>query len=380
MSKITVYISERDDKRRYAAEQLLGMILGVEYEFIGGEGKEVVLECEGKRLSIAKEDIISVEVGDIVKIYGDDILMATFFMLSREEEIGGGEEKLDEHGRFKAESSLACKEGFLDRPVVNEYAEWVVERFALMGVDLECKRQGGKVIYTHDIDILTNEPILKSMGGDILKRHDILSAISRIRNIWYDEHDTFEYLMELSEKRGQKGTFNIMGTHYDYKQPREKNYLEKKAFARMIEKLEKRGHRIGFHPGYYTSDDEGQWKKEREKVEKRIGKRLTVGRQHYLRVFVPRTLEIWEDNEMETDSSLGYADKTGFRCGTGCAYHPYDFRTGKSMKLIEQPLIVMDETMKKYEKLTEEQKKERIMMYESLSEKYNMPITLLYHN
>lgn len=408
IAKMTVRIGVQDHKRRYALEQMLEMILGLDVEFAFEKEEEqgYTLLFGGKSVHIGSVEALSPRwvkniwgpEEDIMVLYGEgteadaqdqysirglkcDVAMSAFYMLSRAEEIGAEERhQVDEHGRFKSTYSIASQYGFLDRPIVNEYAEMIVNIFASLGVVLPCNRQGAKMLYTHDVDILTFEPIIKAMAGDILKRHNLLSAIKRLKNLFYDEHDTFDALMTLSEERGQKALFNIMGTHYDYHKSKECNYLGKSAFERMVKKIETRGHEFGFHPGYHTMKDEGQWKKEKEKVEKRLGRQLTEGRQHFLRVSVPKTLEIWEDNGMTKDSSLGYADKTGFRCGTGCLYHPYDFRKECAMRLMEQPLIVMDGTMDKYEQLTEDEKKERIIKYDSLSKRYDMPITLLYHN
>lgn len=406
--KMLVRINELDHKRRYALTQMLEMILGLDVEFAFTDSAEqgYTLQYADKSIQIESVDTLSPQwvkniwgpEEEIIVLYGKgteaeaqdqssirglkcDVAMSAFYMLSRVEEIGAEERhQVDEHGRFKSTFSIAHQYGFLDRPIVNEYAEMIVNIFVTLGVELPCKRQGAKLLYTHDVDILTFEPIVKAMAGDILKRHNPLSAIKRLKNLFYDEHDTFDALMTLSEERGQKGVFNIMGTHYDYKKSREDNYLRKSAFQRMVDKIVSRGHEFGFHPGYHTVVDEEQWKKEKEKVEKRLGRPLTEGRQHFLRVSIPKTLEIWEDNGMKKDSSLGYADKTGFRCGTGCLYHPYDFRKECAMQLIEQPLIVMDATMDSYERLSEAEKKERIIMYDSLSKRYDMPVTLLYHN
>lgn len=407
MSSVVVRISAEDNRRQYALEQMLVSILGLNVDFISVDAlpDSYTIEYEGKSLSVLSSDVYNPQWTDnpwgpedsIVAIYGGstectsqtdsaivglslDLAMSAFFLLSRVEELNANADMLDAHGRFKASSSLAYKMGFIDRPMVNEYAEMVVRIFGVMGVQLPVNRQGEKLLYTHDVDILTYEPILKAMVGDIIKRHDLLSAIKRVRNLWYDEHDTFDALMDMSEVRNQKGTFNIMATHYDFNKPVSDNYLSKRAFDSMLNRLRARGHQLGFHPGYYTADNEEQWKRERMMVESRVQQALSVGRQHYLRVFVPRTLEIWEDNGMYLDSSLGFADRTGFRCGTGCIYHPYDFRTGKSMSLLEQPLVVMDTTLDLYESLSEKQKEERINLYISLSLKYSMPVTLLYHN
>ena len=55
---------------------------------------------------------------------------------------------------------------------------------------------------------------------------------------------------------------------------------------------------------------------------------------------------------IEVDSTLGYAEKSGFRCGTCIDYHPYDFKNDKPMKIIERPLILMDTTFTNYNKIS----------------------------
>ena len=40
------------------------------------------------------------------------------------------------------------------------------------------------------------------------------------------------------------------------------------------------------------------------------------GRMHYLRIKWPTTLYFWEKAKFAYDSSMGYADLPGFRCGT----------------------------------------------------------------
>ena len=52
---------------------------------------------------------------------GLDVFGSAFFMLTRYEEIVKTER--DEHGRFLSENSIAYQEGFLDRPIIDEYIE-----------------------------------------------------------------------------------------------------------------------------------------------------------------------------------------------------------------------------------------------------------------
>ena len=65
--------------------------------------------------------------------------------------------------------------------------------------------------------------------------------------------------------------------------------------------------------------------KDKEKIENIIGQKLTFGRQHFLRFEVPTTWQIWEDANMEWDSTMGYADKKGFRCGTCYSYGVFKY-------------------------------------------------------
>ena len=52
---------------------------------------------------------------------GLDIFGSVFFMITRYEEVVKSDR--DEYDRFPAAASLAYQEGFLDRPIVNEYLE-----------------------------------------------------------------------------------------------------------------------------------------------------------------------------------------------------------------------------------------------------------------
>jgi hypothetical protein len=45
---------------------------------------------------------------------------------------------------------------------------------------------------------------------------------------------------------------------------------------------------------------------------------------------------------MVVDSTCGYADKEGFRCGTGDEFSVFNILTRKKLRLKERPLIAMD--------------------------------------
>jgi hypothetical protein len=51
---------------------------------------------------------------------------------------------------------------------------------------------------------------------------------------------------------------------------------------------------------------------------------------------------LWHKAGFKYDSSLGYPDVTGFRCGTCHPFKLYDISRDIELDVIEEPLIVMD--------------------------------------
>jgi len=63
---------------------------------------------------------------------------------------------------------------------------------------------------------------------------------------------------------------------------------------------------------------------------------------HYLRWQQPTTLRAWADAGMNYDSTLGYADRPGFRCGTCHEYPAFDPVAQEQLPLRVRPLVVME--------------------------------------
>jgi hypothetical protein len=70
---------------------------------------------------------------------------------------------------------------------------------------------------------------------------------------------------------------------------------------------------------------------------------VIAGRQHYLRFEISNifsTFEVLEKGGLLRDSTLGFADREGFPCGTSYPYHPYDLKNDAEYKITERPLAV----------------------------------------
>ncbi|MDZ7795655.1 MAG: hypothetical protein U5N56_00795 [Candidatus Marinimicrobia bacterium] len=85
-------------------------------------------------------------------ICGIDIFASSFFMLSRWEEYIN--KTRDNHNRFPSHESVAGKYSFLNRPVVNEYAEFLYNMLKHLGPTE--KRRNRKLSFklTHYVDVL----------------------------------------------------------------------------------------------------------------------------------------------------------------------------------------------------------------------------------
>jgi hypothetical protein len=355
----------RDEYSYLSTETLPEKIVYLKSEFIADNNIPVIYGTD--ELQIIDNKIIC----------GIDIFASSFFMLTRWEEYVN--KYRDEHKRFPGKESIAHKHNFLQRPVVNEYTEMLWNMLKRSGYKGERKQRNFELVLTHDVDALTYVSY-RSIMGDVLKRKNLKLAREHFKYMYLqDPYDTYDFLMTTSEKLGVKSHFYFMSSDsilmYD-----SNYYLNRRKFSSTIKEIKKRGHIIGFHPGYYTFDDYNRWRYEKQLLEEAVQQEIVEGRQHYLRMDVTKTLAIWDMNKMKIDSSLSFADKEGFRCGTGDIFPVFDFLARKQLQVKERPLILMDGTLRQYQEYSKEQVHEVIQYYISVGKRYNSVITLLFHN
>ncbi|MEN8147886.1 MAG: polysaccharide deacetylase family protein, partial [Campylobacterota bacterium] len=226
----------------------------------------------------------------------------------------------------------------------------------------------------------------KEILGDILKRKNIplsMRNLAKKTNVLLsletDPFDTFDFLMDISEKLGTKSHFFFMGkgvTKFDNLYKSDDPFIKK-----LIATIKDRAHHIGIHPTYNAYNDQLQFKKEKEELEKNLDTDILIGREHYLRFEVPATWQVWEDNGMLWDSTLGFADKEGFRCGTCYPYSVFNILSREKLQLKERPLIVMEGNFSTYQhhiKAKEMEDKIKALIHKI--KKYDGEFVFLWHN
>src|SRR5215204_1598155 len=194
---------------------------------------------------------------------GLDIFGTAFFMLTRYEEVIKPDR--DEYDRFPASASLAYQEGFLDRPIVNEYLEILWACLKHLWPKLQRKPRRFRVSLSHDVDwpLLTAgqtlPQVLRAAVGDVVRRKDPLLTMQRIRSFSQtqqgrldcDMGNTFNFIIKLSEQRDLRSAFYFIALHTA--EAIDGLYSIEDAWIRkLLRDIYERGHEIGLHPSYHT--------------------------------------------------------------------------------------------------------------------------------
>ena len=296
---------------------------------------------------------------------GLDVFGAAFFMLSRYEELVSAAR--DEHGRFPASASVAGQAGLLERPIVDDYVQVLWHALERLWPRLDRRAGAFRTHLTHDVDLPLKHgfsPWYRT-GAAALRdavRSGPSAAVGRLR-AWrtvrggrpeIDPYNTFGWLMDLAERQGLRGAYYFLaGRHHAHDGLYE---IEHPFIARLMRDLHARGHEIGLHPSYTTYLDAARTADEFARLRRAAegaGVRQSGwgGRQHFLRWRNPDTLRNWESAGLLYDSTLGYADHNGFRCGVCREYPAYDLPQRRRMSLRLRPLIMMESTFATHMKL-----------------------------
>lgn len=330
-----------------------------------------------------------------------DIFGSIYFLLSRYEEAVLSEK--DSHGRFPASASIACKCSFLERPLVDEYRDLFWVYFNKIWPNVIREQRTPRTIISCDVD-WPKDPAgtslyystRKALGrivkdGSIQKAREVLSNYWTTRQGSLDKdpfHQGIHWMMDVNEKAGNQVTFNFIPqqTHPTLDNPYR---IDSPEMRKLIKAIHERGHLIGFHPGYDTFDHPDNFKASADLFwnvieSENIKQEEFGGRQHFLRWQHPQTANLWEANGFAYDSTLGFADRAGFRCGTSREYSMFGVEVDNwLMNLREQPLVLMECTVmaQRYMGLGQSEKAiEYMKKLKATCEFYGGDFTLLWHN
>jgi hypothetical protein len=284
-----------------------------------------------------------------------DIFAASFYLVSRYEEYLPG--KRDRHNRYLSRNSLACQHHFLEKPLVNCWALKMASLIEEQNEGFTFKKSKFSYIPTFDIDnawAYKNKGILLNSVAafrDLFlgKFKSVKKRLSVVFSLKKDPYDTYDFMRNFIKNNGLRPKFFIL-INKKGKHDRSLSF-KNKSFRKLIHTMSKWGE-IGIHPSYNSNESDKQLKNEIKRLNTIIGEEVKISRQHYLKISFPRTYRQLIENGIETDYSLGYASRPGFRASICTPFNFFDLLENKSTTLSIVPFQVMDGTLLHYRNMT----------------------------
>ena len=291
-----------------------------------------------------------------------DVFGSAFAMLTRYEEAMPG--RRDARGRFPAAEALATRAGFLRTPVVDAYVELLRAALERLWPRLRPAAPSYRLLLSHDVD----DPLstlgrgaallARQVAGDLARRRDVGLMLRRARAIAdarrgeldRDPHNTFDFLMDVSERHGLRSAFYFLSNNDVNHRGGRYDLLDHPWVGRLMGRVHERGHEVGFHAGFGTFRDAERTAEEfahLRGVAEREGVRQERwgGRQHYLEWANPDTWRNWDEAGLDYDCTLAFSEAIGFRTGTCHEYPVFDLVARRPLRLRERPFQVMDVTL-----------------------------------
>ena len=311
-----------------------------------------------------------------------DLFSAIFFLLSRYEEYYPFVP--DKHGRYPAVNSILYKNGWLQRPLADEWVyAFSKELQAATGITIPATSFSFQPTYDVDMAYSHLHKGIRRIAGAYMralvkmKLGQISERTQVLKNKQKDPYDSFRWLRQLHKEYDCKPIYFILAafktTAFD------KNiHPTHPAMMRVIKNIVRDG-AIGVHPSYY-SDEGDTVSKEKKILENISGRNITISRQHYIRVKTPETYRMLMKNDITEDYSMGYGSHLGFRAGTGNSFYWYDLENDTITPLRIHPFCFMDTTAHFEAKLSPSEAFYKLNAMSKILEKTGSTLTTIFHN
>ncbi len=313
-----------------------------------------------------------------------DIFAASFYLVSRYEEYLP--HRMDNYGRFDYTQSLAFRNEFLHKPLVNiwlnDFRKLLVLKFPSLVIPVPVFR----FLPSYDIDIayayLGRDPRRTIMGaarsflqgrpGDVIERFRVINGRKK------DPYDVYEWLDALHLKYRLRPFYFFLVA--EKQEGYDKNIDPLNEKLKELIKYHAVGYPIGMHPSWQSGDDPGLLISEKQNLESISGKRIICSRQHYIRLSMPGTYRLLIENGIESDFSMGYGSINGFRASVSSPYSWYDLEHEEATSLRVYPFCFMDANAFFEQKYTPGQAFEEIKYFHDVIKKVNGTMITIWHN
>jgi len=283
-----------------------------------------------------------------------DVFAASFWLLSRWEEYLPHTK--DQHGRFMAKQSYLHKKGLLERPVIDEWVEELLNQIEVTWPKTVINAKKFEHNLTVDVDMpyaYRFKPVIYQLGGAI--KDLVQLKISRLMERAYvvigtrqDPFDSFDVFIKACDEYKNRLTFFF---HVGERAKNDPASPVLPALRDLINKLSKTS-QIGLHPSYASHSDHNKLVKELQLLASTVKSPVENSRFHYVKFDLPVSFNKLIDLGITDEHSMGYPEAPGFRAGTCTPFPFYDLKEEKESILTIHPFTLMDATYIQYLELS----------------------------
>jgi hypothetical protein len=286
-----------------------------------------------------------------------DLFAASFYLMSRYEEYLPYVK--DRYGRYAPQDSLAFSGNFLEKPLVNSWAQWLLEKLVerYPQVHFPPKRMFD-YIPTYDIDhpyAFLYRPWYMNLGGFVRNLfHGHFDAVQKrlltLLRLQKDPYDSYDFQFALQKKFGFRPHYFILcakkrnrfENRFNYRHPR---------IRRLVRRIAQQGE-VGIHPSVASNSDKQLFENEMNTLAGIIQTPVSTSRQHYLMLKLPQTYRVLLANGINEDYSMGYAGMPGFRASVSTPFYWFDLEKNETTSLIVYPIAYMEVSLNDYLELS----------------------------
>ena len=283
-----------------------------------------------------------------------DPFAVSFYLVTRYEEYLP--HKSDVLGRYDVKESIAWQKGFLQKPLVNVWANKIGEILKARYPQLDIPKKKYQYLSTIDIDnayAFKEKGIVRTIGALArgLIQFDgatLRDRISVLLGMKQDPYDTYEMILQIHKRNDLKCIwFFLLG---DYGENDKNVSISSKKLQSLIKYIADYSE-CAIHPSFASYTAPEKIILEKSRLRKVIKRDVTKSRQHFLMLKFPDTYRSIIQYDITDDYTMGYSGEVGFRASICTPFYFYDLGYETKTKLQIHPFAFMDATFLYYLKL-----------------------------
>ncbi len=277
-----------------------------------------------------------------------DPFAASFYLVSRYEEYLPF--KRDEYGRFQARESIAWQMGFLDKPIVNIWADNIAKLIGKKWPDWKPGPKEYRFIPTIDINAAwkyKRKGFFRTAAGltSTLLSGEFRNAIERLKvvgNSMPDPFETYEEQLSLHKEYKLETIYFVLFAEYDNN---DRNIPVNNRHQKTLIKGLADYCRIGIHTSFASLKSYDKLDQEFKRLAAVLNKEINITRQHFHVLNMPVTYRNFVNHDVENDYSMGYAVMPGFRAGICDPFYFYDLDLELETSMLVWPYAIVDKAL-----------------------------------